>query len=106
MRAHAYPYDRHLGDFVIRCHFTCADIAGYLLENRLCFAKFVAMHGKGEVGRVIHRHVLHNHVDFDVRSTDRAQNLEGHTGGIRHAADGQFGFITIERDTGDDGLFH
>ncbi|MNJ77511.1 hypothetical protein D3C77_750270 [compost metagenome] len=56
------------------------------------------MHGEGEVRGVIVRNVLHDHVDLDIGSADRTENLEGHAGRVRHPTDGQLGFIAIEGD--------
>ena len=50
--------------------------------------------------------VLDDHVDVDVGVGDGAQDLVGDARLVRYAKHGQFGFVAIEGDTGDDGLFH
>ncbi len=64
------------------------------------------MDREGEIGGVIVRDVLHDHVHFDIGRADRAENLERHAGGVWHATDGQLGFIAVEGDAGNDRLFH
>ena len=56
------------------------------------------MHREGEIGGVIVRDVLHDHVHLNVSGTDRTENLEGHTRDIGHATDSQLGLIAIKSD--------
>jgi len=64
------------------------------------------VHGEGEVGGFFVADVLHDHVDVDVGVGDRAENLVGDAGVVGHADHGDFGFVAVEGDAGDDGLFH
>ena len=50
--------------------------------------------------------VLHDHVDVDVGVADRPEDLIGDARAVRHAEDGDLRFVAIERDAGNDGLFH
>ena len=62
--------------------------------------------GKGEVGGAVCADVLDDHVDVDVGVGDRAENLVGDAGAVWHAQHGDLGFVAVERDAGNDRLFH
>jgi hypothetical protein len=50
--------------------------------------------------------VLDDHVHFDVGICHGAQNLVGDAGRVGHAEHGNFGFVTVKCNAGNDGLFH
>src|SRR5690606_11245039 len=93
---HAHPDNGYLGDGIVTGHFTGTDLGGHLAQYLFGATLVVAVDREGEVGGLILGHVLHDHVYFDIGRADRAEDLEGHAGGIRHTADGQFGFISSE----------
>src|SRR3546814_12642114 len=59
-----------------------------------------------EVGGAIGADVLHDHVDLDVGSADRSQDRGSDTGAIRHAGNGELGLVAVERDSGNERIFH
>ncbi|MNT37199.1 hypothetical protein D3C72_1733260 [compost metagenome] len=67
---------------------------------------FAARDGEGEVRFTVDRLILYDHVDFDVRVRHRSQDMVCHAWTVGHAEHGDFGFIAVEGDAGDDCLFH
>ena len=65
-----------------------------------------AIHGEREIGHVVDARVLDDHVDVDVGFADRTEYLVGDAGAVRHAHDGDLGFVVVERDAGNNGFFH
>lgn len=106
MGAHADPDQRDLGNLVIGQHITGTQLFGNLLENLLCLGHFVAVNGEGEVRGTVGADVLDDHVYFNIGITDRAEDLVGDTRGVRHASQGQLGFVTGKGNSGNNRLFH
>ena len=72
--------------------------------ERLCVV--VAVHGERKVGEPVVTDVLHDHVDVDVGVADRPENLVRDAGPVGHAEDGDLGLVAVERDAGNNRLFH
>src|SRR3546814_9721506 len=83
MRTHAYADDGHLGDIRIADDLTSAHLGCNALQYLQRIVVVVAMHSEREVGGVIVRDVLHDHIHFNVRGADRTEDLERHPGRIR-----------------------
>src|SRR3979411_2512373 len=101
MAAHAHADNRYLRYLVVARDIAGTDMRFHALVQHFHRLRIVAArHGEGEVGFAVHRLVLNDHVDFDVRIGDRAEYLVGDAGAIRHRHDGDFFLVAVDRDTG------
>jgi hypothetical protein len=64
------------------------------------------MDGEREIGVPRRADVLDDHVDVDVRRRDRSENAVRDPGLVLDPHHGDLGLVAVERDAGDDGLFH
>lgn len=98
--------DGNFGDVGVVDGFVCVDVGGGLFEDFQGVQVIVVMYCEGEVGGVIVCYVLYDYVDFYIGGIDWFEDFEGYVGGIGYVMDGQFGFVVVEGDVGDDWLFY
>ena len=105
--AHANAHDGDFANFGVALHIGRTQRGQDFFFQQVGGAgKVVAVDGEAEVGFAILADVLDDHVHFNVGFCHSAQNLVGDTGLVGYAQHVDFGFVAIERNAGNDGLFH
>src|SRR3990167_5368889 len=107
MAAHADADDADLADAGVAHHVGRAELGHDLaLEQVHGLLEIVAVHREAEVGLAVLAQVLDDHIDLDVGLGHRTQDLVRDAWLVGHAEHGDLGFVAVEGNAGNDGLFH
>nr|GEU28296.1 hypothetical protein [Tanacetum cinerariifolium] len=106
VRTHAHAHHGDFRDLGVAGHAGGAQRLLGAVQDVHGALVVVAGHGEREVGFTFDRLVLYDHVHFDVGVRHGSEDVVGHARTVRYAQDGDFGLVAVERDAGDDCLFH
>src|SRR3954471_1859214 len=106
VRLHPGPDEGNLRDVVVDREPLGADLGGERLESRTEPLQIGPGRRERQVGGVLVRDVLHDHVDVHALGRDRLEDARRHAGPVRHVVDRHLRLLGIERDPADQHAFH
>src|SRR5699024_1866999 len=108
VRPHPGADQGDLAHAVVVLDLGVAVLGGHRLQRGAGSGALLVRQGEGDVGDagVVHRHVLHDHVDVHPGCGHGLEELRGAAGDVRDADDGDLGLGAVVGHTGDERVFH
>ncbi len=106
MRAHPDANQSKLGNAGICIYLSGTQFYSNTFKDVFRFCQFIAMDGKRQGCGIVMCHILHNHIDLNIRATYCAKDFGGDPGHVGYTADGQLGFIAVKCDARNNRFFH